>query len=60
MEINRVTSQKLIENIPQQMHAIIKAKGNPTKYIRWSVVELASSAGCNLTVETVDPHRSMS
>ena len=30
--INVVTLQKLIEMMPQRMHAIIKAKGSPTKY----------------------------
>ena len=32
MEINLVTLQKLVETMPQQMHAVIKAKGGPTKY----------------------------
>ena len=31
-EINLVTLQKLIETMPQRMHAVIKAKGGPTKY----------------------------
>ena len=30
-EINLVTLQKLIETMPWQMHAIIKAKGSPMK-----------------------------
>ena len=33
MEINLVTLQKLIETMPQQMSAVIKAKGGPTKYL---------------------------
>ncbi len=32
MGINVVTLQKLIEMMPRQMHAVIKAKGSPTKY----------------------------
>ena len=32
MEINLVTLQKLIETMPQQMYAAIKAKGSPAKY----------------------------
>ena len=32
MEINLLTLQKLIETMPQRMHAVIKAKGGPTKY----------------------------
>ena len=31
-EINLVTSQRLIETMPQRMRAVIKAKGGPTKY----------------------------
>ena len=31
-KINLVTLQKLIETMPQQMRAVIKAKGGPTKY----------------------------
>ena len=31
-EINVVTLQKLVETMPQQMRAVIKAKGGPTKY----------------------------
>ena len=32
MEINLVTLQKLTKTMPQRMHAVIKAKGGPTKY----------------------------
>jgi len=33
-EINVVTLQKLIETMPQQMHAIIGAKGGPNETLQ--------------------------